>query len=92
MTHQHEWRVMDLCRDYCAGCPRLRRACPPRHDHTARVPDGRRPLYGKDYWRAARSDRQTTIAQIVALHLSRHPKSRPGCETCRRIKEGRWPS
>jgi hypothetical protein len=32
--HEHDWRVLDLCRDVCA-CGQVKRVCSPRHDHTA---------------------------------------------------------
>lgn len=34
--HDHDWRVLDLCRDYCR-CGLMRRACPKGHRHVASV-------------------------------------------------------
>jgi len=32
-THVHDWYVLDVCRDYCRVCVRVKRVCPRRHRH-----------------------------------------------------------
>ena len=36
-------------------------------------------------------DRQSLIAQIIVLHVWRHPEYVPACAVCQSIKDGRWP-
>ena len=39
-----------------------------------------------------REPRTNLIAQIIVMHLWRHPKHDPTCEVCGYIKVGKWPS